>query len=181
MGKLIKFEIYNFISELLWTSIASKDCINEIILHEKYNYGLILTGIILHAPCSLNLHSLRIFGYAAPNSYWAKVDQFSIIFACYLYLFATSKTYLYPLTISFLSTPFFFRRKDSTNKERTLYISMATLAYIIPIFSKLFPKGIIYLLVGSLFHLNNDKINNYGTAILHMCMIPYHKSLLKCI
>lgn len=181
MGKLIKYEIFNFITELLWTSIASKDCIKKILLHKKYNYSLILTGIIIHAPCSLNLHSLRIFGYAPPNSYWAKVDQFSIIFACYLYLFATSNTYSYPLTVTFLSTPFLFRRNETTNKERTLYISMATLAYIIPIFSKLFPKGIIYLLVGSLFHLNNDKINNYGTPIFHMYMIPYHKCLFKCI
>ena len=179
-------EFLNVITELFWTLKSLKQSYIYISPHPPYYYNpykfsFIFIGIFLHTPCSITLHSLRIFRLAPPNCFWAKLDQNSIIMNCILYQFSTYNNLLIPIFIVAIFIPYLLISSNSTSKERTLNIGYLTVIYLFPIINILENKGILYLIVGSLFHIKNKELFGLGNSIFHIFIAYYHKYLFDAI
>lgn len=174
-----RYEILNLATEVLWTVKIFIKSYNLMLNYDKnyIKYLLICISLILHTPCSVILHSLRICDKAKPNTFYAKLDQTSIIISCLIYHFITYKSIKYPTCISVSYLPVLASIPDTTNKQRVLMIGFATGSYLMPIMKQMIKGGIWWMLLGAYFHLKSK----YGTIILHLTMIPYHNNLINCI
>ena len=187
-------EALNAITEFIWTAYT---IIHGWILTNKATKGItvvrlgsIMTSSAAHLPFSFIYHTrqaLRL-GDDPMDNEWRRLDQAGINLACILYCFGTSGSIWY----SALALLFKFNHvieiwhTTSNPGKRRIHIFMGAVMYLLPLWwfqhFKHFLIAFSCLIGGCLgFFLNKTLFFGYGSAIFHLCMIPYHKTILSAI
>ena len=144
----------------------------------------------LHMPFSFIYHTrqaLRL-GDDPMDNKWRRLDQAGINIGCILYCFGTSGSIWYgslALLFKFYHVIEIWRPTSNPDKRR-FHIFMGAIMYLLPLWwfqnFKHFFVAFSCLIAGSLgFVLNKTLFFGYGSTVLHLLMIPYHKAILSAI
>lgn len=183
-------ETLNVVTELVWVyfvvdfvirTLARDDITEEI----RLRISIIALAVVIHAPCSVNVHLRRAMNVVtSPNSFAGRLDQFSILSTYIAYTYVTTESRYYGATCTmFLIRPLAgFWEPASTINTRIVYIATGTMMYLFPLVirhSFRTSPAIIWLSAGTGLFIGNKYANGYGHSLFHLTMLPYHVELLK--